>query len=40
VAAEQGVAGFRGCAFLKVAAEYPDPDDPVRRMVLDTGPGT
>lgn len=27
--------GFRGCAFLKAAAEYPDPDDPVRRVVLD-----
>ncbi|TQM38534.1 TetR family transcriptional regulator [Pseudonocardia cypriaca] len=26
---------FRGCAFLKAAAEYPDPDDPVRRVVLD-----
>ncbi|MBL7498378.1 TetR/AcrR family transcriptional regulator [Frankia sp. CNm7] len=26
---------FRGCAFLKAAAEYPDPNDPVRRVVLD-----
>jgi AcrR family transcriptional regulator len=26
---------FRGCAFLKAAAEYPDPDDPVRQVVLD-----
>jgi AcrR family transcriptional regulator len=26
---------FRGCAFLKAAAEYPDPRDPVRRAVLD-----
>jgi AcrR family transcriptional regulator len=26
---------FRGCAFLKAAAEYPDPADPVRRLVLD-----
>ncbi|MDD7965383.1 TetR/AcrR family transcriptional regulator [Actinomycetospora lemnae] len=26
---------FRGCAFLKAAAEYPDPDDPVRRLILD-----
>jgi AcrR family transcriptional regulator len=26
---------FRGCAFLKAAAEYPHPDDPVRRMILD-----
>src|ERR1700754_1713564 len=27
--------GFRGCAFLKAAAEYPDPHDPVRQVVLD-----
>jgi AcrR family transcriptional regulator len=26
---------FRGCAFLKAAAEYPDPHDPVRQVVLD-----
>jgi AcrR family transcriptional regulator len=26
---------FRGCAFLKAAAEYPDPDNPVRQVVLD-----
>jgi len=26
---------FRGCAFLKAAAEYSDPDDPVRQVVLD-----
>lgn len=26
---------FRGCAFLNAATEYPDPDDPVRRVVLD-----
>ena len=26
---------FRGCAFLKAAAEYPDPNDPVRQVVLD-----
>lgn len=25
---------FRGCAFLKAAAEYPDPHYPVRRLVL------
>jgi AcrR family transcriptional regulator len=25
---------FRGCAFLKAAAEYPDPQDPVRQVVL------
>jgi AcrR family transcriptional regulator len=27
-------AGFRGCAFLNAAAEYPDPDHPVRQAVL------
>ncbi|MEJ2885201.1 TetR/AcrR family transcriptional regulator [Actinomycetospora aeridis] len=26
---------FRGCAFLNAAAEYPDPTDPVRRLILD-----
>ena len=26
---------FHGCAFLKALAEYPDPRDPVRRLVLD-----
>jgi AcrR family transcriptional regulator len=25
--------GFRGCAFIKVASEYDDPDDPVREAV-------
>lgn len=25
--------GFRGCAFINAAAEYPDPEDPVRRAV-------
>ena len=25
--------GFRGCAFINAAAEYPDPDHPVRRVV-------
>jgi AcrR family transcriptional regulator len=25
---------FRGCAFLKAAAEYPDPHDPVRKVIL------
>ncbi|MYX93470.1 TetR family transcriptional regulator [Streptomyces sp. SID486] len=26
---------FRGCAFLKAAAEYPDPEDRVRQVILD-----
>ena len=26
---------FRGCAFLNAAAEYPDPEHPVHRAVLD-----
>ncbi|SNT49240.1 transcriptional regulator, TetR family [Streptosporangium subroseum] len=26
--------GFRGCAFLNAAAEYPDPESPVRKAVL------
>ncbi|GAA4617010.1 TetR/AcrR family transcriptional regulator [Saccharopolyspora hordei] len=26
---------FRGCAFLKAAAEYPDPQDPVRQVILE-----
>lgn len=26
---------FRGCAFLKAAAEYPDPDDRVRQVILE-----
>jgi AcrR family transcriptional regulator len=25
--------GFRGCAFINAAAEYPDPEHPVRRVV-------
>jgi AcrR family transcriptional regulator len=25
--------GFRGCPFINAAAEYPDPDSPVRRIV-------
>lgn len=27
--------GFRGCAFINAAAEYPNPDHPVRRVVAD-----
>lgn len=27
--------GFRGCAFINAAAEYPDPGHPVRRVVAD-----
>jgi AcrR family transcriptional regulator len=27
--------GFRGCAFINAAAEYPDPDHPVRRAVAE-----
>ena len=27
--------GFRGCAFINAAAEYPDPKNPVHRAVLD-----
>ncbi|MDQ0382583.1 TetR/AcrR family transcriptional regulator [Amycolatopsis thermophila] len=27
--------GFRGCAFLNAAAEYPDPDHPVHQAVLN-----
>ena len=30
--------GFRGCAFINAAAEYPDPDDPVR-VAVDTHRG-
>lgn len=35
VASDLTRPGFRGCAFLKAAAEYPDPHDPVRRVVLE-----
>lgn len=27
--------GFRGCAFINAAAEYPDPDSPVRQLVRE-----
>jgi AcrR family transcriptional regulator len=27
--------GFRGCAFLKAATEFPDPDDPIHRAVVE-----
>jgi AcrR family transcriptional regulator len=27
--------GFRGCAFLNAAAEYPDPDHPIHQAVLE-----
>lgn len=29
-----GSPGFRGCAFLNAAAEYPDPESPVHKAVL------
>jgi AcrR family transcriptional regulator len=29
-----GSSGFRGCAFLNAAAEYPDPDHPVHQVVV------
>ncbi|MEV8436743.1 helix-turn-helix domain-containing protein [Actinosynnema sp. NPDC051121] len=28
-------SGFRGCAFLNAAAEYPDPDHPVHQAVVE-----
>jgi AcrR family transcriptional regulator len=27
--------GFRGCAFINAAAEYPDPDHPVRQVIAE-----
>jgi AcrR family transcriptional regulator len=27
--------GYRGCAFINAAAEYSDPDDPIRRLVTE-----
>ncbi|MEV5650248.1 helix-turn-helix domain-containing protein [Nocardia sp. NPDC052254] len=34
IADDIGRSGFRGCAFLNAAAEYPDPAHPVHRAVL------
>jgi AcrR family transcriptional regulator len=34
IAADIRTPGFRGCAFLNAAAEYPDPAHPVHRTVL------
>jgi AcrR family transcriptional regulator len=34
IAADIRTPGFRGCAFLNAAAEYPDPTHPVHRRVL------
>lgn len=28
-------SGFRGCPFINAAAEYPDPENPVHRVVLE-----
>jgi AcrR family transcriptional regulator len=33
IAAQIKSSGFRGCAFIKVASEFDDPDDPVRQAV-------
>lgn len=35
IAADIQGPGFRGCAFLNAAAEYPDPEHPVHRAVLE-----
>ena len=35
VAAEIGHANFRGCAFIKAASEFEDPENPVRLAVAD-----
>ena len=34
IAEDIGSPGFRGCAFLNAAAEYPDPEHPVHQAVL------
>lgn len=33
IAAEISAPGFRGCAFINAAAEFPDPEHPVREVV-------
>ena len=33
IGAESCSPGFRGCPFINAAAEYADPEDPVRRVV-------
>ncbi|GGM14301.1 TetR/AcrR family transcriptional regulator [Promicromonospora citrea] len=33
IGAESCKPGFRGCAFINAAAEYPDPEGPVRKVV-------
>ena len=35
IAAEIAKPGFRGCPFINAAAEFPDADHPVRRVVTD-----
>jgi AcrR family transcriptional regulator len=35
VADSLATPGFRGCAFLNAGAEFPDPDHPIHRAVLD-----
>jgi AcrR family transcriptional regulator len=34
VADQVRTPGFRGCAFLNAAAEYPDEDDPIRQAIM------
>ncbi|OLL75925.1 Transcriptional regulator, TetR family [Pseudonocardia sp. Ae168_Ps1] len=34
IAGDIGSPGFRGCAFLNAAAEYPDPSHPVHRRIV------
>jgi AcrR family transcriptional regulator len=35
IAADLTRPGFRGCAFLQAATEFPDPEDPVHRVVVE-----